>query len=141
MALIVRDTNIVSLTGAYEKPYTSGLTAGEALDAASPCYIDPTSGQVFMCINTTLDDAVGGNPSYVGFNHRACAINEPVTLYGAGTMFHYAAGALTPGPLYISGTKGRLDDAPQTITDGVITWLKHMPVARVWDADKIIVVR
>lgn len=111
-------------------PQITGLIAGEALDVAAPCYIKSSDGKVYMSNGTALNEAA----EVVGFTPRAVVSGQPVTLFGAGTRFGYAASGLTPGAMYFVGaTAGRLDTAP-TVGDDV-------GVAMAINATDIVVIR
>ena len=87
----------------------SGLFAGEDLLIAAPCYI-ASDGTVMLSDATALNVKA----AIAGWTARAAKSGEPVTLFGEGTRFKYAAG-LTPGAtLYLSTTKGTLEDAATT---------------------------
>jgi len=92
-------------------PHITGLMAGEDLLACAPCYIKTADNLVYMSNGTAANEAA----EVVGFTARATLTGQPVTLYGVGTRFHYAAGTLSPGGIYYIGTtKGRLDTAATT---------------------------
>lgn len=86
----------------------TGLVAGEAIPAGSPCYIK-SDGKVWLS-DGTADTA----PAKVdGWAPIAAAVGQPITLL-FDVNFRYAAG-LTPGArYYVSATKGELDDAATT---------------------------
>lgn len=111
MGLVTR-ASVASLdasTGMYA-PQVAGLLAGEAIDAAAPCYLKSSDGKVYMSNGTAANEAA----EVVGFSARAVAVGEPVTLFGKGARFHYGSG-LTPGDrYYIGATAGRLDTAATT---------------------------
>lgn len=70
----------------------AGLLAGEDLDAVSACFID-SDGLVYMAV---------ASEGFHGINPVARNEGEPVTLFGIGARFSYAA-SLTPGaPLFVS---------------------------------------
>lgn len=113
MALIVPDPNGPSpdTTTAQFAPHITGLMAGEDLLACAPCYIKTSDNLVYMSNGTAANEAA----EVVGFSARATRAGEPVTLYGIGTRFHYAAGTLSPGAiLYVAATAGRLADSGTT---------------------------
>lgn len=115
MALITRRTGVtvetISGATASKIPASLGLVAGEALDAAAPCYIKAADGKVYMSNGTAADEAA----ELDGFTGKSYVAGEPVTLFGRGTIFHYAASGLTIGaPLYIGATAGRLDTSTTT---------------------------
>lgn len=112
MALVTRssDASIDAVT-AQKAPQISGLLAGEDLDMAAPCYIKASDGKVYMTNATAANEAA----KVYGFTPRAVKSGQPVTLFGLGTRFRYAASGLTPGaPLYAGATAGRLDTAATT---------------------------
>lgn len=113
MALITRNTGVtvetISASRAPVIPSSLGLTAGEALDGAAPCYIH-TDGTVFMSNGTANNAAAAVH----GWAAKAYAVGQPVTLMGPGVLFEYGTG-LTPGAvLYVGATKGRLDSGATT---------------------------
>src|SRR4051812_39055620 len=92
-------------------PQISGnLYAGEALNAVSPCYIKASDGKVYMSNGTAATEPA----KFDGFTLGACAINEAVTLYGAGARFKYGSGLTIGADLYVSATAGSLADAATT---------------------------
>ena len=104
-------------TSAIYAPRISDLIAGEDLNKAAPCRIDPTDGMVYMS-NASAADA---NATLDGFTPRPVKAGQPVTLFGVATRFRYSDGNLTPGQmLYLGTADGELDDAPTTgDADGV----------------------
>jgi hypothetical protein len=83
----------------------------EALDAAAPCYIKASDNKIYMSNGTSANEAA----EIDGFTGKSYTAGEPVTLFGEGTIFEYAASGLTGGvPLYIGATAGRLDTATTT---------------------------
>lgn len=113
MALVTIDTNasVDASTGMTAPQITGDLFAGEDLLAVCPCYIKNSDGKVYMSNGTAANEAAG----FDGFTARACKSGQPVTLFGIGTRFRYAAATLTPGAkLYIGATAGRLDTAATT---------------------------
>lgn len=115
MTLITRRTGVtvetISGVHAPKIPASLGLVAGEALDAAAPCYIKASDGKVYMSSGASATEVA----ELDGFTGKSYAIGEPVTLFGKGTIFEYAASGLTIGaPLYIGATAGRLDDGTTT---------------------------
>src|SRR5690606_14244176 len=107
MALVTRssDASMDASTGSVA-PQITGLTAGEDLDVAAPCYIH-TDGKAYMCDATAAD----AKAVLAGFTPRAVKSGQPVTLFALGARFRYGTG-LTPGAkLYLAATAGRLDDA------------------------------
>lgn len=112
MALVTRSAIAgMDTTTGMLAPHITGLIAGEDIDVAAPCYIDSTTGQVFMANATAADQKA----RVAGFSPRAAKLGEPITLFGVGTRFHYADSGLTPGAmLFVGATKGRLDTAATT---------------------------
>lgn len=115
MALVTRDSAAsMDATTGQLAPQITGLTAGEDLDIAAPCYIKASDGKVYMFDGTAANEKA----RLAGFTPRAVKSGQPVTLFGLGARFHYGS-ALTPGAiLYGAATKGRLDDAA-TVGDAV----------------------
>lgn len=112
MALITKASDLsLDAASAMYAPQRSGLEAGEALDAAAPCYIKTSDGKVYMSNGTNADAAA----QFDGFTARAYSSGDTnVTLFGLGTKFRYATG-LTPGSkYYIGATAGRLDTSATT---------------------------
>lgn len=108
MAVVTRDSNasLDASTGMFA-PQTPDLIAGEDLDPVAPCYI-AADGLVYMSDGSAADAEAG----FDGFTARAVSSGQPVTLFGIGTRFRYAASGLTPGAkLYIAATPGALDTA------------------------------
>lgn len=131
MALVTRvaQASMDASTGMYARQTSGNLYAGEALDVAAPCYIKASDGKVYMSDGTAANEAA----KFDGFTARACAIGEPVTLFGIGARFRYGSG-LTPGANYfVAATKGRLDTA--ATTGGTVA------VARAINATDVRVVR
>lgn len=134
MALVTPIANItvepVTARHVYRNPNLIGLVAGEALLAAAPCHIE-SDGMVYMS-NGTADNA---DAVVDGFTGKPYVAGEPVTLYGDGAIFEYAAG-LTPGAkLYLGTTDGRLDTSTTTgDSQGIAKALdaKHIQVRTKW---------
>lgn len=115
MALVTRKSGVtaetISAQHAQKIPASLGLTAGEDLDPAAPCYIKSSDGQVYM----TNATATGAAAAVDGWTGKSYAEDEPVTLLGDGVIFEYAASGLTPGAvLYAGATAGRLDTGATT---------------------------
>jgi hypothetical protein len=115
MALITRRSGVtvdtISAAHAAQIPASLGLVAGEALDAAAPCYIKAADNKVYMSNGTSANEAAEVD----GFTGKSYTSGEPVTLFGEGVIFEYAASGLTPGAVYYVGaTAGRLDDGTTT---------------------------
>lgn len=111
MALLTPDTPSIDAATAMYANQVTGLYAGEILLAGAPCYIKTSDGQAYMSNGTAANEAA----EIVGFTARVCQIGEPVTLFGAGARFHYAASGLAPGDFYyIAATAGRLDTVATT---------------------------
>ena len=111
MSLITRsaDAAMDVSTGQFA-PQITGLYAGADVDAAAPCYIKAADGKVYMTDATAATEASNVN----GFAPRAVKSGQPITLFGLGARFRYAA-SLTPGAvLYAGATAGRLDDGVTT---------------------------
>ncbi len=110
MALVTRDADAsIDASTAAVAPQITGLTAGEDLDAAAPCYIH-TDGKVYMADGTAAD----AKAVIAGFTPRAAKTGQAITLFALGARFRYGSG-LTPGAkLYVGATKGRLDAAATT---------------------------
>jgi hypothetical protein len=135
MTLLTRasDASIDTSTAQFA-PQIPDLLAGEDLDIAAPCYIKSSDGKAYMTNATAANEAA----EVVGFTARAVKSGQPVTLFGSGTRFRYAASGLTPGDLYYAGaTAGRLDTAATTgdamgvamaVTATDIVVVRHSPV-------------
>ena len=104
-ANITKGTCSVDTATAMKAGQISGLIAGEALDIGAPCYI-AADGTVKMCDGTAADIKA----KIAGFTARAVAIGEPVTLFGAGTIFRYGSGLTPSDTYYLSATPGALYD-------------------------------
>lgn len=108
MALITPVSPSVDASTAQFAPQITGMMAGEDLLAGAPCYIKASDNLVYMSNGTGTTEVSHCH----GFTPRATKAGQPVTLYGPGTRFHYAAGTMTPGTrLYVGATAGRLDAA------------------------------
>lgn len=108
----------------------TGLTAGEDLLVAAPCYIKTSDGKVYMSNGTAATEPA----EFAGFTPRAVKSGQPVTLFSLGACFRYATFSGQAGDkLYIAATAGRLDTAATT-GDAV-------GVARVIDNERIQVTR
>lgn len=100
----------------------SGMKAGEAIAAGDLCYI-ASDGDANLC-----DSDAAATARCDGIAVREAANGEPVTLMRYVEL-HYGS-SLTPGTLlYVGGTAGRLDDAPNAYG--------KTPVALVIDASRI----
>jgi hypothetical protein len=113
MALITRSSviSIDASTAQFAAQISDGLTAGEDLLVAAPCYIKSSDGKVYQSNGTAANEAA----EIAGFTPRAVTSGQPVTLFGRGTKFHYSDAGLTPGDIYFIGaTAGRLDSAATT---------------------------
>lgn len=107
-AITLSNVSIDAMT-AMKAGQISGLKAGEALSAGHACYIKASDGLVYKSTG-----AADTEPARIhGFVARDAAIGAPVTLFGVGARFHYAASGLTPGAqLFLSGaTAGELATA------------------------------
>lgn len=101
----------------------SGMKAGEAIAAGDVCYI-AADGDANLCDSDALATARAD-----GIAARAASNGEAVTLMRYIEM-EYGSG-LTPGTLlYVGGTAGRLDNAPNAFA--------AVPVAIVVDATRIL---
>jgi hypothetical protein len=132
MALVTRlaSASMDTVTGKKAAQLSGDFYAGEALDLVAPCYIKTSDGKIYMSNGTAADEAA----EVVGFTARATALGQPVTLFGPGTRFRYAAFSGQAGDLlYVAATAGRLDTAATT-GDAV-------GVARVVNATDIRVIR
>jgi hypothetical protein len=99
---------------------SNGLQAGVALTAGDACYID-TNGRVQKAVSTVIG-ATGTNLAESKFDGLVpedfISGAFGVSLYGAGSIWGYAASGLTPGQhLYIGSTAGALNDAMPSATD------------------------
>lgn len=111
MALVTRSTKASVETGSAQRAQNVLGVAGENIDIAAPCYIDSSTSKIFMADGT----AANQKAVLAGFSARAALTGEPVTLYGAGVVFHYNDTGLTAGAkLYLATTPGRLDTATTT---------------------------
>lgn len=111
MSLLTPDSPSIDAVSAIKSNQVTGMYAGEVLLAGAPCYIKSSDGQIYMSNGTAANEAA----EIVGFTPRVCQIGEPVTLFGLGSRFHYAASGLVPGDRYFIGaTAGRLDTAATT---------------------------
>jgi hypothetical protein len=97
-------------TGMFAPQITGNIYAGEALAVAAPCYIKASDGKVYMSNGTAANEAA----TFFGFVARACAIGEPVTLFGLGARFRYATGMTIGTKLFVAATAGALDTAATT---------------------------
>lgn len=93
----------------YAPQVSDGLVAGADIGSAAqpitPCYIKGSDGKVYPTDATGTGEA----SLFAGFAVRFTKTGEPVTLFGVGLKFEYAAG-LTPGTkLFLAATAGRLD--------------------------------
>ncbi len=114
MAVIIKAASPSMDANQAHQVAAGNLFAGEDLDAVAPCYIKGSDGKVYMSEGSASNEAA----KFHGFTARQTDLGEPVTLFGAGTRFKYAAG-LTPGAtLYIATDDydgaGRLDTTTTT---------------------------
>ena len=111
MALVTRATTPSVETGSAQRaPQVLGIALSD-IDAGAPCYIDGSTAKIAMC-NATAANALA---IPAGVAARSALAGEPVTLYGAGSIWHYSDADLTAGAiLYIGATAGRLDTAATT---------------------------
>jgi len=103
-----------AVSALYAPQLSDGLVAGADIGSASqpitPCYIKGSDGKVYPTDATAADEKA----RLAGFAVRFTKTGEPVTLFGIGLKFEYAA-ALTPGvALFLAATAGRLDTAATT---------------------------
>ena len=127
---LVSGSSRASLGDRNGAPVITGLFAGEALKAVAPCYIK-SDGKVYECLGTSGSAA----SAPAGFTARQTAVDEPVTLFGAGAVFQYGGTSLTPGALlHLSAAAAGMLDSAATIGD------KH-GVAVAIDAKNIMVTR
>ena len=126
--------------------YLSGLVAGEALDAVSPCYVK-SDGKVYKAVSTVLDefsvtddndpaDTVALNmPKVDGWTAKAYASGQHVTLFvGKGLRFSYGSSLTVATKLFVSDTAGKLADSAVATAD-------IFPVAVVISATDIMTLR
>lgn len=109
MALVNRatDASMDTSTGMFA-PQIAGLIAGENIDRCACCYIKTSDGKVFMSNGTAANEAA----EFAGMSAKAAVAGRPVTLFGIGARFRYAASGLGPGDKYfVAATPGRLDTA------------------------------
>lgn len=114
MALISRKAN-VTLAKAYQEDNTvgSGLIAGETLESGSACYIRASDRRVFKSGGAGMTLVTQEVAQVHGFNLKACAAGDPVTLFTNVDLAYSAQGAIanTVSRLWVSNvTAGRLDD-------------------------------
>jgi hypothetical protein len=115
---------------------SNGLQAGVSLVAGDACYID-SNGRVQKAVSTQIG-ATGTSFAETKFDGLVpedfISGAYGVSLYGAGSVWGYAASGLTPGQfLYISSTAGALNDAMPAATD--------RPVAKAISAKDIKILR
>lgn len=110
-AITLSKVAIDTMTAQY-CPQVTGLKAGEALFLGAACYIAAADGLVYLS-NGVADDALA---AIHGFTARAVSIGEPVTLFGVGARFRYAASGLVPGAqcFLSAATAGALATAAST---------------------------
>lgn len=111
------------------------LYAGENLDASAACHI-AADGKVYMSSGAQAGAAPTAAEKIAahvdGFTPTDYRTGEPVTLIGPGLRVEYGSGLAPATDLYLSATKGRLDDAASTLGTKVI--------ARITSATHIVVV-
>ena len=112
MALVTRvaQASMDTSQGMYCPQLTGNLLAGEALDVAAACYIKASDGKVYMSNGTAATEPA----TFFGFTARACAIGEPVTLFGLGARYRYGSGLTIGAKYFVAATAGRLDTAATT---------------------------
>jgi len=103
-----------AVSALYAPQISDGLVAGADIGSSSqpitPCYIKGSDGKAYPSNATAADELA----VFAGFAVRFTKTGEPVTLFGVGLKFEYAAG-LTPGTkLFLAATAGRLDTAATT---------------------------
>lgn len=92
----------------------SEVFAGEALTAGDAVYIK-SDGLVWKAVSTATEAL--NQAAFVGLVARDYAVGQPVTIFGQGNVFQYAAG-MTPGTLlYASAVAGNLGDAKVATAD------------------------
>ena len=126
MAAITKSATVNMDAVSGMKPSTiSGKLAGEAIAKGHACYLKGADGKIYKSIGTAANEAAKVH----GFAADAAAINEAVTLYGAGAIWEYGT-ALTPGvDVFLGLVAGELDTVAQ---------LGHpLPVGHVVDAQRI----
>lgn len=99
MAVIVKAASPSMDANQARQVAAGNLYAGEELEAVSPCYIKASDGRVYMSNGGASNEAA----KFHGFVARLTKLGEPVTLFGAGTRFKYAAG-MTPGATFYIAT-------------------------------------
>jgi hypothetical protein len=112
MAVQTKDAaaSLDTSTGMFAPQITGNLYAGEALAVAAPCYIKAADGKVYMSNGTAATEPA----TFFGFVARACAIGEPVTLFGVGARFRYGSGMTIGQKFFVAATAGALDTAATT---------------------------
>jgi hypothetical protein len=85
--------------------YISGLVAGSALGAVTPCYIS-TDGKVYMSVTTVCNRtfASGSQTDFAGFAPVAYSANDPCTLIRGNAIASYSSAGLTAGNYLYSGS-------------------------------------
>lgn len=131
MALVTKSASasVDTSTAMFARQTSGNLYAGEALGVCAPCYIKASDGKVYQSNGTAANEAA----KFDGFTPRACAIGEPVTLFGLGTRMRYGTGLTIGANLFVFTTAGTLGDA--ATTGGTLA------IARVRTATDIQVIR
>lgn len=91
------------------------LRAGEDIDPLAPLYVKSSDGRLYMASGAANNEAA----EVIGFSTIAYKQRDPVTVYRENTIAYYSddfsADGVEPGDkLFVSGTKGRLDDTATT---------------------------
>jgi len=135
------DATTVELAPQLTGAGSSRGIAGEDLLAVAPCYIKTSDGKIYMSNGTAANEAA----EVAGFTPRAVKAGQPVTLYGAGACFNYAAFSGQSGDrLFLAATAGRLDTAATTGDPATIATtpaVPTIPLAIVVDDTRIRIVR
>jgi hypothetical protein len=110
LVTVLASASMDASTGMYA-PQVTGLVAGEDLLVVAPCYIKTSDGKVYQSNGTAATEPA----EFMGFTARATKAGQPVTLFGLGARFRYAAFSGQAGDkLFIAATAGRLDTAATT---------------------------
>lgn len=133
MAILSKtSTASIDAVSARSVAFVSGLIAGEALDAVSPCYVH-SDGKVYMTV-TSASTTLSTQTNYLGFCADNVALGDPVTLFGKGARFDVGSG-LTAGTLYFSGS------VAGTLSPTVVLSNDVSPLAVAVSATDIVVIR
>lgn len=102
--LVAKSANAgVDATTAMVGPQVSGLLLGEDVGAGTPLYVK-NDGKLWKASGAAANAAA----DCAGFSARAGKAGQACTLYGAGVVFKYSDGGLTPGQRLFLGTGGTL---------------------------------